>query len=138
PEQSDKVFIDVTAYNSMNYHILGDVLVTGRLPCTGNETVLDALERAGGLLPTADPKQIRLVRPERGGKPAKIYNVDLEAIQEKGVVATDYQLFPGDRLVVGRDDVVKKTVALDRLAAPIQTIVGTMQQEAQMLRSVQT
>ncbi len=56
PRDTDRVFVDVTAYNSKNYYILGDVLLPGRLPITGNETVLDALEYAGGLLPTAAPR----------------------------------------------------------------------------------
>ena len=135
PEESDRVFVDVTAYNSMNYYIQGDVMVPGIMPWTGRETVLDVMQYGGGLLPTADPKQISLVRPERGGKPARIYKVDLEAIQEKGQVATNYQIFPGDRLIVGRNEVVKKTVEIDRLTAPIQAICATMQQEANMLRS---
>ena len=49
-----------------------------------NETVLDALTFAGGLIPTAEPKDIHLVRPRGGGKPAKVYKVDLEAIRDKG------------------------------------------------------
>jgi protein involved in polysaccharide export with SLBB domain len=137
PEASDMVFVDVTAYNSRNYYVGGDVGTPGLMPWTGNETVLDALQYAAGLLYTADPKQITLVRPARGGKPARIYPVDLEAIQEKGQVATNYQIFPGDRLIVGRNAVVKKTVEIDRLIAPIQSITGMMLQEANMLRSLQ-
>ena len=53
PRETDRIFVDVTAYNSKNYYILGDVLVPGKLPITGNECVLDALQYAGGLLPTA-------------------------------------------------------------------------------------
>ena len=70
PAESEKVFVDVTAYNSVNYYVLGDVAAPGRLPWTGKETVLDALQFAGGLLATAEPKDIRLARPARGGKPA--------------------------------------------------------------------
>ena len=114
-----RIFVDVTAYNSKNYYVLGDVLITGKLPWTGNETVLDALQYAGGLIPTAEPKDIRLVRPGRGGKPAKIYKVDLAAIQEKGDVMSNYQIFPNDRLIVGRNEVVKKTVAMDRLTCAL-------------------
>ena len=116
--------------------MLGDVLIPGRLPCTGNETVLDAIQYAGGLLPTAEPKDIRLVRPGRNGKPAKVYKVDLEAIQERGDVRSNYQIFPGDRLIVGRNEVVKKTVEIDRLNAPIQAIVGSIQQNVNMLKSL--
>lgn len=63
PKDTDRVFVDVTAYNSKNYYVEGDVLITGRLPITGNETVLDAIHFAGGLMPTAAPQNIRLVRP---------------------------------------------------------------------------
>ena len=40
--------------------------------------------------------------------------MNLEAIQ-KGDITANYQLFPGDRLIIGRNDVVKKTVEMDRL-----------------------
>ena len=115
PAESEKVFVDVTAYNSANYYVLGDVAAPGRLPWTGKETVLDALQFAGGLIHTAEPKDIRLARPARGGKPAREYKVNLEAIQ-KGDITANYQLFPGDRLIIGRNDVVKKTIEIDRLA----------------------
>ena len=138
PEASGNVYVDVTAYNSMSYYMQGDFAVPGRLPFTGNELVLDAVNYAGGLLSTADPKQLRLVRPQRNGQPAKVYKIDFEAIQDRGEVATNYQIFPGDRLVVGRDEVVKKTIEIDRLSAPIQSVVGIMLQEASMLRAMQT
>ncbi len=137
PEASDRVFVDITAYNSMNFYVQGDVMIVGRMPSTGNETVLDALQFAGGLMSSADPKQINLIRPQRNGKPAKVYKVDLEAIQERGEVATNYQIFPGDRLLVGRNEVIKKTVEMDRLNAPIQTMTSMMMQEAFMLRALQ-
>jgi polysaccharide biosynthesis/export protein len=137
PDASQVVFVDVTAYNSRHYYIQGDVLTTGKLPWTGNETVLDALQYAGGLLPSAEPRDIRLVRPARAGKPAKVYKVDLAAIQEKGDVMANYQIFPGDRLIVGRNDVVKKTVEIDRLNGPIQSITSSMLQEAFLLRALQ-
>jgi protein involved in polysaccharide export with SLBB domain len=136
PLDNDRVFVGLTAFNSKNYYVLGDVLVPGKLPHTGNETVLDALQYAGGLLPTAEPKDIRLVRPGRNGKPSKVYRVDLEAIQEKGDVRTNYQIFPGDRLIFGRNEVVKKTVEIDRLHAPIQAIVTSIRQNADMLKAL--
>ena len=51
PKDSNRVFVDVTAYNSKNYFIQGDVAAPGKLPWTANETVLDALNYAGGLIP---------------------------------------------------------------------------------------
>jgi protein involved in polysaccharide export with SLBB domain len=136
PAKSRTLFVDITAYNSRNYYVLGDVMITGKLPWTGNETVLDALQFAGNLVATAEPKDIRLVRPGIGGKPPKIYKVDLAAIQERGEVTTNYQIFPNDRLIVGRNEVVKKTAEIDRLAAPIQSITANIMQEAGALRAL--
>jgi hypothetical protein len=66
-----------------------------------------------------------------------VYKVELEAIQQQGRVATNYQIFPGDRLVVGRNEVVKKTVEIERLIGPIQSLTSIIFQEAFMLRSLQ-
>ncbi len=138
PGDSDKVFVNITAYNSKNYYLEGDLVTPGRLPFTGRETVMDAVNYGGGLLPTAEPKDIRLVRPGRGGKPTRVYKVDLESIREKGDVTSNYQIFPGDRLIVGRNDVVKKTIQVDRLAAGMQTIITAISQESSLLRSLKT
>jgi hypothetical protein len=138
PEKSDMVFVDISAYNSKHYHIEGDVLTPGRIPWTGNETVLDAVEFAAGLLPTAEPKDIRLVRPSRGGRQAQVLKVDYAAIKDKGDSTSNYQIFPGDRLVVGRNEVVKRTVEIDRVNAPLLAVTGMMMQEALLLKSLQS
>jgi polysaccharide biosynthesis/export protein len=136
PETSDRVFVDVTAYNSKKYYVHGDVTAPGSLPCTGKDTVMDALIYAAGLLPTAEPNDIRLVRPARGGKPARVYKVDLEAIQDKGDVTFNYQLFPDDRLIVGRKQVVKTTIELDRLAGSLHTVLSAIQSDVNVLRAI--
>jgi polysaccharide biosynthesis/export protein len=126
PKETDRVFVDVTAYNSKNYYILGDVLIPGRLPITGNECVLDALEYAGGLLPTAAPQNIRLVRPAPPGACCEqTLPVNLAAITNGGDPTTNYQLMPGDRIVVHRDPIVRFTVFLDRIVAPYQAVIGS-------------
>jgi hypothetical protein len=67
-----------------------------------------------------------------------VYKVDLEAIQEKGDSTANYQIFPGDRLIVGRNEVAKLAIEIDRLAAPIQAIMSEIQTEASMLRGLQS
>jgi polysaccharide biosynthesis/export protein len=137
PRDTDRVFVDVTAYNSKNYYILGDVLVPGKLPVTGNETVLDALQYAGGLLPTAAPNNIRLVRPAPPGACCEQnLPVNLSAITSGGDPTTNYQMMPGDRLVVYRDPIVRFTVFLDRIIAPVQAVLGTTLQTAFAVRYV--
>src|SRR5271157_4907599 len=93
PEDSDRVFVDVTAYNSKTYYVQGDLGAPGHLPFTGHETVMDVLDHASGLIPSSEPKDIRLVRPGRGGKPARVYKVNLEAIRDKGDMTSNYQPF---------------------------------------------
>lgn len=134
----DRVFVDVTAYNSKNYYVLGDVAAPGRLPITGNETVLDAIEFAGGLLPTAAPQNIRLVRPAPPGACCEqTLPVNLAAIMSGGDSTTNYQLMPGDRVVVYRDPIVRTTIFIDRLAAPFQTVLNSMLQYSFTARSIE-
>jgi len=137
PRDSDRVFVDVTAYNSKNYYVLGDVGAPGKLPITGNETVLDALQYAGGLLPTAAPQNIRLVRPApQGACCEQVLPVNIAAITSGGDPATNYQLMPGDRLVVYRDPIVRTTIFIDRLAAPFQTVLNSILQTSFTIRAV--
>lgn len=137
PRDSDRVYVDVTAYNSKYYYIQGDIAVPGRLPITGNETVLDAIDFAGGLIPTAAPQNIRLVRPAPAGACCEqTLPVNLAAIISGGDPTTNYQLLPGDRIVVYRDPIVRATIFIDRLAAPFQTVVNSIMQYSFTARSV--
>ena len=99
PRDSDRVFVDVTAYNSKVYYIQGAVNEPGRIPCTGGETILDAVNFAGGLLPEADRAHVILYRKEKGGS-LKRLPIDIDQITMGDDLSTNYQLEPGDRLVV--------------------------------------
>ena len=136
PEENQRVYVDVESYNSKTYFVLGDFALPGRLPITGNEMVLDAIEYAGGFSPTADPKSLRLIRPARAGKPAKVYPIDVEAIQARGDSKANLQILPGDRLVVDRNPVVQATVELDRQAAPLLTMYNQMLTYASAMRQL--
>ncbi len=135
PAESDRVFVDISSYNSKSYYVQGDVGVPGRLPTTGKETVLDALNYAGGLLPSAEPSDIHLYRPARAGKPARDYRIDFEAIR-KGDAKANLQVFPDDRLVVGRNPIVKKTTEVDRAAGPINSLMNAVLQYSISARSL--
>jgi polysaccharide export outer membrane protein len=139
PRDTDRVFVDVTAYNSKVYYIQGDVAQPGRLPVTGNETVLDAINYAGGLIPTAAPQNIRLVRPAPPGACCEqVLPVNLAAIVSAGDPTTNYQIMPGDRIMVYRDPIVRTTIFIDRLAAPFQTVINSLLQYSFAARSVKS
>lgn len=127
PSQSDRVFVDVAAYNSKVYYVQGDVAAPGRLPIVGNETVLDAINNVGGLLPTASNVHIKLVRPAPPGACcAQTLPINLPAIVQAGDVTTNYQLMPGDRIYVYRDPLVRTTLFIDRLAAPFNAVLQSI------------
>ena len=101
---SSRVFVDLAAYNSKVYYVQGQVETPSRLPVTGNETVLDALSYAGGVVGlNLAQTRIRLVRPASRDHLVQQLQVDLAAIVERGDAATNYQIMPGDRLIVSAD-----------------------------------
>ena len=62
PRDTDRVFVDVTAYNSANYYVEGAVQMPGKLPVTGHETVRDAIHYAGGRIAPSDRSGLYIVR----------------------------------------------------------------------------
>src|SRR5581483_11503135 len=73
------------------------------VPYCGPETVLDVLQRVGGLSRDAAPREIKVVRPNiaDGGTP-EIYHVDLAAIVYKNDQRSNIVLQPFDQIYVGQ------------------------------------
>jgi polysaccharide biosynthesis/export protein len=113
PKMTDRVFVDLTAYNSCNYYVEGDVLIPGTLPYTGNATVLDVIHFAGGVLPSADHSKIRLIRSFPKGSPVEVLPINYDEVVMGTDSSTNYQILPNDRLVVPRlqDDRSAKSVS---------------------------
>jgi polysaccharide biosynthesis/export protein len=99
PRDTDRVFVDVTAYNSKNYYVQGAVMMPSRLLITGHDTVLDAINYAGGLMPEADHERVALYRKEKNGVLQQL-RIDIDQIMMGDDPSTNYQLMPGDRLVI--------------------------------------
>jgi len=89
----------VNGSSSKYYYVLGTVTSQGKFPCTGNDTVLDALMTAG-LRTNSLPEKAYLVRPHPAGGQDQILKIDWFGIKDRGDTLTNYQIFPGDRLVV--------------------------------------
>jgi polysaccharide export outer membrane protein len=88
-----------TASQSKFYYVIGTVTTQGKFPVTGNETVLDAILTAG-LRSNSIPEKSYLVRPHPAGGPDQILRIDWVGIKERGDTLTNYQVFPGDRIIV--------------------------------------
>ena len=84
---------------SKSYYVLGTVTTQGKFPITGNETVLDGI-LAAGLRTNSLPEKAYLVRPHPAGGPDQILMIDWFGIRDRGDNLTNYQLFPGDRIIV--------------------------------------
>jgi RNA polymerase sigma factor (sigma-70 family) len=100
PRDTDRVFVDVTAYNSKHFFVQGAVLEPGRMVVTGNDRVLDAINYAGGLTADADHQHVVLYRLDEKGAAPKAVAIDVDKLMLGDDLSTNYQLQPGDRLVV--------------------------------------
>jgi polysaccharide export outer membrane protein len=123
------VSVDVLSYNSKVYYIVldgggyGEQIV--RLPCTGNETVLDAIAKIDGL-PQVSSKRIWIARPcPEDLRKSKIIAVNWQAITADGIATTNYQLMPGDRIYIQADSLIAADNFLAKLTAPLERIFGT-------------
>lgn len=136
-----EVNVDVIAYNSKVFYIISDGGGFGesviRLPCTGNETVLDAIAQVEGLSDVSS-KEMWVARP---GPPSlarsQILKVDWRAITQDGVTTTNYQLFPGDRLYVQADHLVALDNFISKVTSPAERIFGFILLGHGVVRSLQ-
>ena len=101
PDSKEKYQVGVRLANSQSkyYYVLGTVTSPGRFKAGGNETVLDAILQAG-LKSNSVPEKAYLVCPHGLGGEDQVYKVDWVGIKDRGDTLTNYQLFPGDRVVV--------------------------------------
>jgi polysaccharide export outer membrane protein len=123
-----QIKVDVAAFNSKFYYIISDGAGFGapitRVSITGNETVLDALSQIQGLPAVASKKKIWLARatPDHAGP--HILPIDYCGVVMRGSAATNYQLFPGDRLYIESDRLLRFNSNLGKVLSPIERILG--------------
>ena len=126
--ESPEISVDVKAFNSKVYYVITQGAGLGdsvrRLPVTGKETVLDAISQINGLSQVSS-KKIWIARPaanDAGGR--QILPVDWEAITQHARTATNYQIFPGDRVFIAEDPLVTRSNLISKNTAPVERIMG--------------
>lgn len=124
-----EVSVDVFAYNSKVYYVITDGGGFGEqvypIPATGNETVLDALGKIGGLPAVASKRRIWVARPAPAGcGPDQTLAVNWDAIVQGANTTTNYQVLPGDRLYVMAEPLVTTDTMLARIISPIERMLG--------------
>lgn len=127
--QDPEISVDVFAYNSKKYYVITDGGGFGQLvksfPYTGNETVLDAIDKIGGLPAVSSKKYIWVARPSPCGSECnQILPVDWNAITQGGSTCTNHQIFPGDRIYVKADPLIAADNYLAKVLAPVERMLG--------------
>lgn len=137
-----EVTVDVLGYNSKVYYVIADGAGAGekvyRIPCTGNDTVLSAISRVNGLPSVSCRGKIWIARPspENCG-PDKLLHVDWDGIAQGAQTATNYQIFPGDRLYVKADPFITFDTKLSKVLAPIERVLGYTILGTAVVRSIE-
>ncbi len=124
-----EINVDVLAYNSKIYYVITDGAGAGeqvfRFPCTGNETILDAVAHINGLPSVASKKHIWIARPappELGRD--QVLQVDWDAIVRRGQTTTNYQILPGDRVYVRAEHMAIFDTCVAKFVSPFERIFG--------------
>lgn len=89
------VNVEVVEVNSKAFYIVltgADRDAVHRFPCTGNDTVLDAIANVSGLFAQLSDGKIWVQRGEQ------TLPVDWSGITKEGKTVTNYQILPGDRI----------------------------------------
>ena len=99
--EREPINVQLVESNAAEVYILGEVGSPAAYRIDGHEHVLDAILLAGGLTSKASPCDIVLVRPTNPERCRVVLPVCYRQITQLGDVTTNYQLQPGDRIVVG-------------------------------------
>jgi polysaccharide export outer membrane protein len=97
------VNVRVEEYRSQQLFLFGQVVGWQRsVPYQGQETVLDLLQRVGGITPGAEPDEVYVVRAHiADGSRPEVYHVDLHAVVVGHDQQTNLRLLPNDQIYVG-------------------------------------
>jgi protein involved in polysaccharide export with SLBB domain len=90
----------------------------------GQETVLDLLQRVGGISVGAEPQDIYVVRPHLGdSQRPEVFHVDLQAIVVKHDYKSNLRIMPFDQIYVGETRQAKVEKALPPWLRPVYQVI---------------
>ncbi|MGC4006117.1 MAG: polysaccharide biosynthesis/export family protein [Pirellulales bacterium] len=126
--ENPSISLDIYSYSSKKFYVVIAGAGTGdsinSFPCTGSDTVLDAIALVQGTGQFSN-KKIWIARPGPGGAGCdQVLPVDYDAIVRGGSAATNYQIFPGDRVYFEDSKMIAFTNRMNRVLDPIQRVFG--------------
>jgi protein involved in polysaccharide export with SLBB domain len=100
---AETVKVRVAEYRSQSLLVFGEVVGLQRtVPYRGQETVLDLLQRVGGITPGAAPDDVHVVRTHvSDGRPPEVFHIKLASIVMDNDQKTNIRLMPFDQIYVG-------------------------------------
>jgi protein involved in polysaccharide export with SLBB domain len=98
------VHVRVAEYRSQQIYLVGEVIGLPRaVPYQGPETVLDLLQRVGGVTPGAAAGDVHVIRSHvSDGHDPEVFRIDLQAILAHKDQGTNVRLQPFDHVYVGQ------------------------------------
>ncbi len=121
---ADEIVVDMVEFASKYCYLIADGGGNGasvaRIPINGSDTVLDALGKIGGLPPQAAKKKIWLARPSTH----QLLPIDWRAISQGVQVASNYQMFPNDRIFIQSDARIRALSEVSKTIDPFERIAG--------------
>lgn len=99
----ERIQVRVAAFNSQQVYLFGQVKGLQRpVAYQGQETVLDLLQRTGGITPGAASNHVYVIRPHIGeGKPPEVFRIDLQGIVKQQDQQSNLRLMAFDEIYVG-------------------------------------
>jgi protein involved in polysaccharide export with SLBB domain len=100
---ASRVHMRIADYHGQCVYLFGEVMGLQRaVAYQGDETVLELLQRTGGITPTAAPDEVYVVRTHAGdGKRPEVIHVNLRAIVLNHDNRTNVHVQPFDQVHVG-------------------------------------
>jgi protein involved in polysaccharide export with SLBB domain len=123
----ESVHVRVAEYNSQQIYLIGEVIGLHRaVPYQGPETVLDLLQRVGGVTAGAAEGDVHVIRAHvADGRDPEVFHINLRAIALRQDESSNVRLQPFDQVYVGQT----RRAALGRCVPPwlrplYQSLVG--------------
>lgn len=100
---ASQVRVDMAEYRSEKVYLFGEVAGQERaVSFRGQETVIELLQRAGGITPAAAPNEVYVIRPHVAqGQPPEVFPVKLRDILVDHDNRTNVVLEPSDQVHIG-------------------------------------
>src|SRR5262245_40414843 len=125
------VHVRVAEFRSQQVYLFGEVIGPPRaVPYQGPETVLDLLQRVGGVTPGAAPGDVHVIRSHvADGRDPEVFHIDLQGILLRNDPSTNVRLQAFDQVYVGQT----RQAVIDRCMPPwlrpvYQSLVGLRRQ----------